>query len=297
MAVRLIGVAIIALLLAACGTSLPTASGGAGPVRVVAAENFWGSLASQVGGEHASVTSIIVNPDTDPHDYDATPGDARTVATAQYVIANGVGYDPWVGKLVAANPVAGRKVLTVGDLFGKREGDNPHLWYSPKYVTGFIDRVAADLGALDGADAAYFTAQAEQLKTVGMKAYTDTIATIAQKYRGTKVGASESIFSYLAEGVGLDLITPPSYLKAISEGTDPSAADKAEVEREITGREIKVFVFNSQNSTPDIVGLVDRAHAVGIPVVQITETLTPQTATFQDWQTHQLQDLLNALGG
>ncbi len=297
MVVRLTAAAIAALLIVACGTSQPTASSQSGKVRVVAAENFWGSLAAQVGGDHASVTSIITNPDTDPHDYEATPGDARTIATAQYVIANGVGYDPWVQKLVDANPVTGRKLLVVGDLFGKKEGDNPHLWYSPSFVTSFIDRVAADLGALDGADAAYFTAQAGQLKTVGMKGYFDAIGTIKQKYSGTKVGATESIFAYLADALQLDLVTPYSYLKAISEGTDPSAADKAEVEREITSKEIKVFVFNSQNSTPDILGLVAKANAEGIPVTKITETLTPQGATFQEWQTSQLDDLLRALGG
>jgi zinc/manganese transport system substrate-binding protein len=297
MAIRLIGAAIAALLLAACGTSLPTASSQPGRVRVVAAENFWGSLAAQVGGEHASVTSIIANPDTDPHVYEATPGDARAIATAQYVIANGAGYDAWVQKLADANPVAGRRLLVVGDLFARKQGDNPHLWYSPSYVSGFIDRVAADLGGLDAADAAYFTAQAAQLKTVRMKAYFDAIATIKQRYAGTRVGATESVFAYLAADTGLDLITPAGYMKSISEGADPSAADKAEVQREIAGREIKVLVFNSQNSTPDVLGLVGMARAAGIAVLQITETLTPRGATFQDWQTRQLEELLQALGG
>jgi zinc/manganese transport system substrate-binding protein len=252
---------------------------------------------SQVGGEHATVTSIIVNPDTDPHDYEATPSDAKTIAQAQFVILNGVGYDPWVQKLVDANPVPGRKVLVVGDLFGKKDGDNPHLWYSPDYVGQFIDRVGSDLGALDPAHSGYFADQAQRYKTVGLKAYSDTVATIKHKYAGTKVGATESIFSYLAEATGLDLVTPYSYLKSVSEGQDPSAADKAEAENQITSKEIKVFVFNSQNSTPDIQGLVARAHAAGIPVVAITETLSPENATFQDWQTRQLGALLAALGG
>ena len=294
---KLFGSLAAVLLLAACGLSQTPAGSVSGKVQVVAAENFWGSIAAQVGGEHASVTSIIANPDTDPHDYDPTPQDARTIAQAKYVIVNGVGYDTWAGKLLNANPTAGRVVLTVGDLVGKKEGDNPHLWYSPSYVDRTVDRIAADLGKIDAADAAYFQRQAAEYKNVSLKGYHDTIGAIKQKYGGTKVGASESIFSYLAEGTGLDLITPPGYLNAISEGADPSAADKATVESQIATRAIKVFVYNSQNSTPEVQGLVAKARARGIPIVSVTETMVPASASFQDWQTRQLTDLRAALGG
>jgi zinc/manganese transport system substrate-binding protein len=288
---------VLAVAVAGCGLSSSPSSSSGGKVRVVAAENFWGSIATQIGGDHAQVTSIIVNPDTDPHAYEATPGDARTIAQAQYVIANGAGYDPWVPKFLDANPVSGRKVMTVADLFGKKEGDNPHMWYSPSYVDQVVDRIASDLAAIDSNDASYFQSQGSQFKSVGLKAYHDTINTIKNKYSGTKVGASESIFSYLADGLGLDLITPYEYLKAISEGTDPTAADKATAQAQISSKQIKVFVFNSQNSTPDVQSLVDLARSKGIAVTTVTETLSPATATFQDWQTGQLQDLLKALGG
>ena len=288
---------LAALALGACGLSPATPSASGSKVEVVSAENFWGSIAAQVGGDRVHVTSIIVNPDTDPHAYESTPSDARTIAQAKYVIVNGLGYDPWAPKLLAANPIAGRQVLNVGDLFGKKEGVNPHLWYSPTYVDQVADRIAADLGKVDPVDASYFTAQGAQYKTVGLEAYHDTIKTIKTKYPGTPIGATESIVSYLADGVGLKMVTPYAYLKATSEGSDPSAADKAEVQNEIATRSIKVFVFNRQNSTPDIQGLVNKAKAQGIPIVQVTETLTPSNLTFQDWQTGQLKQLLTALGG
>jgi zinc/manganese transport system substrate-binding protein len=286
---RTVALAAAVLMLTACGlSSTPSGNVTSSKVQVVAAENFWGSIAAQVGGDHAQVTSVIVNPDTDPHDYEATPGDARLIAQAQYVIVNGAGYDAWASKLLSANPAQGRKVLVIADLLGKRDGDNPHFWYSPTYVDQVATRIGQDLGAVD---------QATRYRVGGLKDYHDTLSTIRQRYGGTKIGATESIVSYLADGAGLDLITPYSYLKATSEGADPSAADKAEVESEINNKEIKVFVFNSQNSTPDIQGLVDRAMSRGIPVVTITETLTPAGATFQDWQTSQLKALLQALGG
>lgn len=286
---------VAALSVSACG--LGPGSSGSGKVEVVAAENFWGSIATQVGGDHAHVTSVIVNPATDPHDYEPTPADAKLIAGAQYVIVNGAGYDAWAPKLLAANPVAGRVVLTVGDLIGKKEGDNPHMWYSPIYVERVVDKIASDLAAIDLGDASYFDERRAAYQAAGLKAYYDTINAIKTKYKGTPVGATESIFSYLATDTGLDLISPPDYLKAISEGTDPSPADKATVLKQINGKMIKVFVFNTQNSTPDVKSLVDKAQAQGIPIAHVTETLAPANFTFQDWQTTQLNGLLAALGG
>jgi zinc/manganese transport system substrate-binding protein len=288
------GSAMVAL--AGCGLTTGTQAS-SGKLQVVAAESFWGSIASQLGGDKVDVTSIITNPDTDPHAYEATPNDARLIATARYVIINGAGYDPWAPKLAAANPVSGRVLLDVGVLNGVRDGANPHMWYSPAFVTRVIGRITSDLKRLDAADSDYFDQQNAAYTTTALKDYHDTIAAIKQKYSGTPVGATESIFAYMAPAVGLDLITPPEYMKAISEGTDPTASDKATVDRQVADRQIKVFVFDSQNSTPEVQGLVDKAHAEGIPVVQITETLSPPNLTFQAWQTRQLRALLAALGG
>jgi zinc/manganese transport system substrate-binding protein len=281
--------------MSACG--LGDLSSGSGKVEVVAAENFWGSIATQVGGDHAHVTSIIVNPETDPHDYQPTPADAKVIAGAKYVIVNGAGYDAWSDKLLSANPVAGRIVLTVAGFIGKKEGDNPHMWYSPIFVEKVVDKIASDLAALDSGDASYFDQQRVAYHSTGLKAYHDTIDAIKKKYKDTPVGATESIFGYLATDTGLNLITPPDYLKAISEGTDPSPSDKATVLKQINGKMIKVFVLNTQNSTPEVKSLVDKAAAKGIPIAHVTETLSPANVTFQDWQTKQLKELLAALGG
>jgi len=265
------------------------------PVQVVAAENFWGSIASQVGGDRVKVKSIITNPDTDPHDYEAKPTDARTVASARYVIVNGAGYDPWASKLLAANPVSGRKELDVGKLVGKKEGDNPHLWYNPSYVYQAIDQITADLKSIDPADASYFDEQRTQYLNVGLKSYKDIISTIKQKYGGTPIGATESIFAYQSPALGLNLITPPEFMKAIAEGQQPTASDKVTFDKQLTHKQIKVFVYNKQNTTPDINVLKKKAEVANIPVVPITETLSPATATFQDWQVGQLKDLQQAL--
>jgi zinc/manganese transport system substrate-binding protein len=287
--------AALALVAACIGLSTAGAATTGNGLQVVAAENFWGSVAAQLGGDRVHVTSVITSPATDPHTYEPTAADARAMAGAQMAIVNGIGYDPWAGKLIAANAVHGRAVLTVGDLVGIRPGGNPHRWYSPADVQKVIDRIVREYSTLDPKDAAYFARQKTRFETQALGRYTRLIATIKRKYHGVPVGASESIFAPLAQALGLKLVTPPSFLKAISEGTEPTAADKTTIDRQIAGRQIKVWVFNSQNSTPDVARITDAARKKGIPVTTITETLMPVTATFQDWQSRQLEALAGAL--
>ncbi|HEY1567179.1 MAG TPA: zinc ABC transporter substrate-binding protein [Solirubrobacteraceae bacterium] len=285
--------ATVALLVAGCGDAQTAASGGR--VRVVAAENFWGSIARQIGGAHAQVTSVIVNPAQDPHDYEPTTVDGRTMAIAQLAIVNGVGYDPWAPKLLAANPVDGRITLTVGSLFGLQDGDNPHRWYDPAEVLVVARTIAADLAKLDPAHKAYFAAQLRRFDTQGLAAYHRLIAQIRARYAGTPVGASESIFALQAPALGLRLITPDSFMKAISEGTEVTAQDTITTERQITDHQIKVWVYNSQNVTPGIQHLNDLARAAHIPIATVTETLSPASSSFQQWQVAQLTRLAAAL--
>jgi zinc/manganese transport system substrate-binding protein len=293
---RLLATLVLAAAFGA-GFALSSTSGAAtqGTLRVVAAENFWGSIASQLGGSHVRVTSVIRNPATDPHDYEPTAVDARTIAEGQMVIVNGIGYDPWAQKLIDANPVHGRIVLDVGKLVGIAPGGNPHRWYSPANLQQVIDAIVADYTKLDPQDAGYFRRQRAAFETVGLKQYKALIASIRRRYAGVPVGASESIFAPLAQALGLKLLTPQSFLRAISEGTEPTAADLSTIDSQIAHRRIEVWVFNSQNSTPDVQRLTDAAHKQHIPITTITETLTPPSATFQAWQSRQLQALATAL--
>lgn len=290
---RVVAVLVLASFTAGCSLGGSSATGGR--LQVVAAESFWGSIAGQLGGDRVSVKSIITNPQTDPHDYEPKAADARAVASARYVIVNGVGYDPWATKLLAANQADGRVALNVGDLVGVRSGGNPHRWYSPTDVRRVIDRITEDYKRLAPKDAGFFDQRHAAFTTGALARYDALIADIKTKDSGVAVGASESIFTPLADALGLRLLTPESFLDAISEGGEPTAADKATIDRQIRAHQIKAYVLNSQNSTPDVQAQVNLAKAQGIPVVAITETLTPASATFQDWQVGQLEQLEAAL--
>jgi zinc/manganese transport system substrate-binding protein len=288
----LIGASLSAIL-AACGAPAGGSSGAT--LQVIAGENFWGSIAAQLGGSRVSVTSIVTNPNTDPHEYESSATDARAFATSDYVILNGAGYDDWGQKLLSANPSSSRRVFTVADLLQKKAGDNPHFWYNPDWVDKVADRITADYQALDSSDSAYFTQQREAFRNA-LQPYRDEVAHIRSTFTGVAVGSTESIFVYMAQALGLNLISPPEFMQAISEGSDPPAQTVAEFQNQLSDHAIKVLVYNTQTSTPITENLKQLAAKNGIPVVGISETVQPANASFQDWQTKQLNTLLAALG-
>jgi zinc/manganese transport system substrate-binding protein len=287
----------VALLLASCGGSTGSSSGStsSGKLQVAAAENFWGSIAAQLGGDKVAVSSIIANPNTDPHSYEPTAADGVTIARSQMAVVNGIGYDTWASKLLAANPSSGRVELDVGELLGLKEGDNPHQWYSPSSVQRVIGQIVADYKRLDPNDAAYFDRQRVAFEQTDLAEYDRLRSEIRTRYAGVPIGYSESIFQPLGEDLGLKLLTPYSFAKAIAEGTDVSAADKQTVDRQAEGKAIKVWVYNSQNATPDVQRVNQLARAAQIPITTITETLSPASATFEQWQDAELRSLIAAL--
>lgn len=264
-------------------------------LQVVAAENFWGSIVSQIGGSHVQVLSVVSDPNADPHEYESDTTDARAVANADYVIENGVGYDGWMDKLLAAGSNnANRKLLIVGDLVGKKDGDNPHLWYNPAYVNQTAAQIENDLIALDPADKADFEQNYATLQS-NLAEYQSRIASIKKNYAGTKVAATEDIFAYLASAAGLDLISPPAFIQAVAEGNDPPAQSVVEFENQLKAKEPVVLVYNEQTVTPLTENIKALAAQENIPVIGVTETIQPPDVTFEEWMNAELIGLQNAL--
>src|SRR5205085_5231697 len=199
-------VVLVGVLAAACGT--PSGATGGRTLQVIAGEDFWGSIAAQLGGSRVSVTSVVTNPNADPHDYESSTSDARALTTADYVILNGAGYDDWGSKLLAGNPSRSRKLFTVADLLHKKAADNPHFWYNPTSVDQVVDRITADYQAIDPADASYFSQQRAAFRQA-LQPYHDRMASIKKSFGGTPVDSTEGIFASLAQALDLTL-TPPA---------------------------------------------------------------------------------------
>jgi len=263
-------------------------------IQIVAAENFWGSLVSQIGGSHVQVLSIVSDPNADPHEYESNTGNARAFATADYIVVNGAGYDEWADKLISAGIKPNAKVLNVAELIGQEDGDNPHFWYSPDYVNQTTKQMELDLIAIDPSNANDYEQNYANLQ-VSLAPYQSRIGEIKQQFGGTKVAATESIFEFLANATGLDLVSPPAFTHAVAEGNDPPADSVVQFEDQLKNDNVSVLVYNQQTVTPLTDNIKKLASAQGIPVIGITETIQPPDVSFQDWMNAELISLQNAL--
>jgi zinc/manganese transport system substrate-binding protein len=289
---------ILALsLLAACGSGSAASSSAAGPLNVVAAENFWGDITSQIGGSHVSVTSIITDPNADPHSYETNPRDAAALSDATLVIENGAKYDTFVGQLLSTNPNATRDVMTIASVVGvSGDNPNPHLWYNPVYVTTAARAIESHLATHDPADAATFATNLQTFLTA-YQPYIDTVQAIKAKYSNTPIAYTERVAGYLVDTAGLRLATPATFAQSIEDGNDPAPADVAAMDAAMTGRLVKVLLYNAQVTSPVTQSVKALASTNGIPVVGVAETIPAGQHTFQSWQIDQAKAILAALGG
>jgi len=300
-------VIVIVLLVVGAGAGLyftsgprsTTTSSSGGPskvVQVVAGENFWGSLVSQLGGTHVHVVSIVSDPNADPHQYESSSANAQAVANANLVIVNGAGYDDWLLRLLSASSNPTQTVLNVQKLIGQPVATNPHFWYSPYYVNDTVKAVYKDLVTIDSDNAAFYKQQYATLNA-SLGVYNARIHKIAQQFLGAPVAATEDIFVYLANATKLSLVSPPEFMQAVAEGNDPPAQSIAQFQRLLQGgnSSVRVLVYNRQTLTPLTQQIKSLAAQNQIPTVGVTETVQPPDVSFQDWMNAQLIALQNAL--
>lgn len=270
--------------------SLPAVA--AEPIHVVAAENFYGDIAQQIGGPTVKVTSILSNPDTDPHLFEASPSVARSLSDAQIVIYNGIDYDPWMADLLDASKAPDRKSIVVGDLIGKKSGDNPHVWYDPATMVALARAMKDALVAADPANQAEYekrlTAFEDSLKPVQ-----DKIGELKRRSAGVLVTATEPVFGYMFDALGMVVRNEPFQL-AVMNDTEPSPSQIAAFEDDLKAGKVKLLVYNSQASDPLAERMLKLARAAKIPVVGATET-EPPGSTYQAWMTKELVAVDKAL--
>ncbi|MDP4014207.1 MAG: zinc ABC transporter substrate-binding protein [Candidatus Nanopelagicales bacterium] len=287
------------LTVVACSQTAPDggvvgSSCGGRVVEVVASVDQWGDIAQQLGGECAQVTTAVANSSIDPHDFEPTPSDLAAFDEADLVVVNGAGYDAWASGVVEALP-AQPDVVDAAVVNRVSAGANPHLWYSPEYVAETARAITRQLSAQSPDAAGYFAAR-QAAWTESMRPYYAEIARIRKQAAGKPFGATEPLFDYMADALGLVNRTPAGYRRSSANEGEPSPGDLKDFKAALEGHQMAVLIFNSQVSGA-VPEMIERdAREASVPVVAVTETVVPGASSFADWQVSQLRALAGALG-
>jgi len=289
----LVGAAITAatLGLAGCAGAAPEAPG---VIHVVAAENFWGNITSQLGGRDVQVTSLITNPNADPHLFETDAADAATLAEAKVVIENGAGYDTWMSSLLSADGGNPDVVNAASVLHITGSDPNPHLWYDIPRVPTVAAAIADALEKAAPQDTTTFKANLAKFDA-SLAPLDATLATLKARFHNVPVAYTERVPGYALAVADLTVATPPGFARAVEDGTDPSPADTLAMQRLLDDHGINVLLYNVQTVTPVTTQIRSLARQHHIPVVGVSETMPAGVATYQRWQQSQLTALLHAL--
>ncbi len=267
------------------------------PVKVTVSVDQWGQIVGQLGGQCATVTTVLANSSVDPHDYEPSPADAAEFSGSQLVVINGDHYDEWAEKLASTSapdaPVINAFALSAPPAAGA--APNPHVWYSPTTIDAVADAVTKELSTLAPKAADYF-AERRAAFTASMQPYTTLVADIHKEASGKSYAATETVFDHMAQALGLTDKTPVGYQTASANEADPAPADLAAFRQLLAEKGVDVLIFNTQTegSLPDDIRAA--AEQAGVPVVNVTETVAPGSVSFEAWQVDQLTALAKALG-
>ena len=271
----------------------PALARAAGPtIAIVAAENFYGDIARQVGGPDVRVDSILNNPDQDPHLFEVSPSVGREVSAARIVIYSGIDYDPWMEKLLHAARSANREAIVVADLAGRKTGDNPHIWYDPATMLALAKVLSAALAADDPSHKAAYQQRLTRFEA-SVRPIQAKIAALRQRLAGMPVTATEPVFGYMFDALGMQVRNLP-FQMAVMNNTEPGASDVAAFENDLKTHHVKLLVYNSQATDPIATRMEKLAKASDIPVVGATET-EPPGMTYQSWMLSELDAIDHAL--
>lgn len=282
----------LAALLVAVPLLAGTAARAEDKLNIVAAENFYGDLARQIGGSHVAVTSILSNPDDDPHLFETSPSTARTIADAKVIIYNGADYDPWMDKLLVASSKPDRTTIVAADLIGKKSGDNPHLWYNPATLPAVAKALAADLSKRDPANAVHYEANLKQFQA-SLDGIDKEIAEVKKTYGGTEVTATEPVFGYMAEALGFKMLNYDFQVTVMNDA-EPSPTQVAAFENSLKDGSAKILFYNSQVTDEATTRLLNLAKQNKVTVIGVTET-EPAGQTIQTWFGGQIESVQKAL--
>jgi zinc/manganese transport system substrate-binding protein len=285
----------IAVLLASSAPGASASTAKSGVIKAVGAENEYANVLSQIGGAYVNVSSILDNPNTDPHTFEASTSVAEEVSHAELIVQNGVGYDGFMNDIESASPNPSRKVIVAQEVLGlPNSTPNPHLWYSPKTMPAVAKVMAADLSELEPSHKAYFQARLQAFDK-SLNPWFSAIAAFKAKYAGTQVATTEPVADYLLTAMGMNNLTPFVFQTDIMNGVDPAPEDITLEKGFFTKHAVKVFCYNEQVVDSLTTSIRQTAQAAGVPVVGVYETMPTPGYNYQSWMVAEVAAIRNAV--
>jgi zinc/manganese transport system substrate-binding protein len=291
------GLTALAILTAGCAGSGANTSSSSRPavVNAIGAENEYANVLNQIGGRYVRVSSILDNPNTDPHTFESSPRVAEEVSAAQLIVQNGVGYDTFMNKIESASPDPARKVIVVQNVLGLPDSTpNPHLWYDPKTMPATANVMVKDLSKLQPVHTAYFLANLKRFDA-SLRPWLSAIATFKTRYGGTPVATTEPVADYLLEAMGTVNKTPFRFQADIMNGVDPAPQDVSLEDGFFTNHTVKVFCYNQQVVDALTTSIRLNALKAGVPVVGVYETMPTPGYDYQSWMLAEVQAIQRAV--
>ncbi|GAA4267457.1 metal ABC transporter solute-binding protein, Zn/Mn family [Frondihabitans peucedani] len=287
------------LALAGCSSSDPgSASAGgssSGAIRVVASTDVYGDIASQIGGSAVAVTSILTNPNQDPHGFEADAKTQLAISKAQIIMENGGGYDDYVDTMrssTSSKAVLIDAVKLSG--FTPIDGElNEHVFYDYPTMVKVANALAADLAKEAPSKAESFFDNAAAFRASMTRLESQTAALKAE-HSGDDVSYTEPVPGYLFDAVGLKNVTPGAFSHAVEEGDDVPPRALNDTLKLMSGKKVALLAYNEQASSPETSQVQKAAEKAGVPVVPVTETL-PKGDDYQTWQQANIDALKAAL--
>jgi zinc/manganese transport system substrate-binding protein len=273
----------------------PGQAAATGVIQAVGAENQYGDVIAQIGGAYVRVTSLLSNPSTDPHTFEASVEVARQVGQARLIVQNGLGYDAFMNSMEDATPNADRTVIDVQRLLGLPDGTpNPHLWYDPATMPKVAQAIANELSAIQPRHAAYFKENAQKfIRSLG--AWRAALKQFTGAEKNATVASTEPVADYMLSAADARNLTPWSFQAAVMNGTDPSPQDVAAEKALLSQRKVDALIYNEQVTDPLTESLITLANAHHIPVVGVYETMPEPGYDYQSWMLAETSALHRAI--
>lgn len=285
-----------------------------GPIAITATTNVWGSIAEFIGGDMVEVTSIVDQPNIDPHSYEPSARDLLAVQDAEMVLVNGGGYDSFMDSLVdqaEGSRVILRAVEGDGDHSEEEHGDeehseedehdhgshaegNEHVWYDFHVVEEVADQVLASLTQLRPDSAGDFQANhltfVEELDVLEVR-----IEALREDALGYGVFSLTPLASIMIEEAGFDEYAPSELLEAVEEERDIPPASIAEAEEIFLNPDVLMVITNEQVTDTQMESMAELAESNGLPVVGLSELIPNEDWDYLDWMANNLDVLMSTV--